>query len=291
MTSNPASASPGSGIAVVATVYNEEARIGAFLDSFSWSGELVVIDKSSTDRTAEIVKSRGARLVSVPYCDGMAPNLGEIVAGCASPWVWYVTASNLVHPQLVRDVLALTARPDFPADVIEYPHHYHVFGIRDPRSPWSEPWRRWLARKEMFRIADEVHGEIRIAPGARVHRMPAHAEHAVHHLTHETLDTFFERHHRYAKLEVELYRGLPAAEAMRAVRRKLWQSFKLVAWKKKSWRMGWDGVALGLAYVSYYLLVFLYVWQDRMGKGPKAYAQMRERYAQLWRDSGLDRND
>ncbi len=56
-------------ISVVFPVYNEEEGIGnAIRDFFStgWVDEIVVVDNNSTDRSAEIVKTTRARLVSEP---------------------------------------------------------------------------------------------------------------------------------------------------------------------------------------------------------------------------------
>lgn len=44
-------------ISVVVVVYNEEGRIENFLKSFLWADEIIVVDKSSTDRTIEIARN------------------------------------------------------------------------------------------------------------------------------------------------------------------------------------------------------------------------------------------
>ncbi len=43
-----------SNISVIALVYNEEKRIRNLLDTLAWSDDVILIDKSSTDRTVEI---------------------------------------------------------------------------------------------------------------------------------------------------------------------------------------------------------------------------------------------
>jgi len=40
---------------------NEEARIGACLDSLKWVDEIVVVDSMSTDETVRIARKHGAR--------------------------------------------------------------------------------------------------------------------------------------------------------------------------------------------------------------------------------------
>lgn len=272
------------GISVVAVVYNEEHRISSFLDNFSWSDDLVVVDKSSTDQTADLIRRSSARYVSVPYSDGTVATMSGILDSCKHEWIWLVTASNLVHPSLVQSILELINKPDFDFDILEYPHIYYVLGIQDRRSPWRDDYRRWLARRSMLSVQDVVHQEVMLSPKGRTYRLPFHAEHAVHHLTHETLDTFFERHHRYARLEVEKYRGLTPSRALRKGSKDIWKAFRRIVFKRKSWLMGWNGFALGLAYLSYFFFVFLYVWQDKTGKGSREYENIRKRYQALWND-------
>jgi glycosyltransferase involved in cell wall biosynthesis len=47
--------------------YNEAAKIEAAVASVLWADEVVVVDSFSTDRTAEIAASLGARVVEVPF--------------------------------------------------------------------------------------------------------------------------------------------------------------------------------------------------------------------------------
>jgi hypothetical protein len=210
--------------------------------------------------------------------------MNDIAQSCRNEWIWFVTASDLVHPQLVRTALELINREDFAGDVIEYPFIYYVFGLRDRRSPWPPKYRGMLCRKSLLTFQDVVHKEAMVAPAGRRHRLPFHDEHAMHHLTHETLNTFFERHHRYAQLEVARVAQLDGPAALKKSAGDVWRSLKFVALDKKSWRLGWNGVALGLAYISYFIFVFLYVWQEKMGRGSREYRDIRRRYEELWRD-------
>ena len=56
-------------IAAYITAYNEEQRIERIIRSVSKFDYILVIDKSSTDRTKEIAEGLGAKVVTVPYTD------------------------------------------------------------------------------------------------------------------------------------------------------------------------------------------------------------------------------
>lgn len=59
-------------LAVVVMTRNEEANIGACLDSLSFLGEVFVVDSESTDGTALVAARHGARVVTFRW-DGRYP--------------------------------------------------------------------------------------------------------------------------------------------------------------------------------------------------------------------------
>ena len=54
-------------LSVITLTLNEEANIGACLDSVMWADEMIVVDSGSTDRTLELATSRGARILSIEW--------------------------------------------------------------------------------------------------------------------------------------------------------------------------------------------------------------------------------
>ena len=57
------------GITAIVCCYNEEKRLADTLKSLSAYDEVVVMDKSSTDRSAEIAAQFDCRFVTVDYFD------------------------------------------------------------------------------------------------------------------------------------------------------------------------------------------------------------------------------
>src|SRR5260370_8560993 len=72
-------------LSVAIVSLNEEANLGRTLESVKWADEIVVVDSGSTDRTCEIARELGARVVSRPFTNfaeqkNFAPGRG------ARPW-------------------------------------------------------------------------------------------------------------------------------------------------------------------------------------------------------------
>ena len=54
-------------LSAVMLTKNEDARVARPLDSLAWVDEIVVVDGLSTDRTVEICRRYGARVIAHPF--------------------------------------------------------------------------------------------------------------------------------------------------------------------------------------------------------------------------------
>ena len=267
-------------ISVVVVIYNEESRIETFIKSFIWSNDLIIIDKSSTDRTRDIiVKYPQVRLIVTDYSD----TGDEVKYGieCAkNEWVMTLTASDIIHPNLVSKLIKFINDDNFNYDVIALPFAIYVFGIRDvKRSPWCAAHKEWMYKKSAIRTSTTVHKEM-FHVSKNVYIMPYSDYENLFHLTHEGMDSFMERHIRYTRLEVQNYTD--EKSALCTSFRDFIGSIKEVCFKRKSFLKGWDGVALGLAYISYFILKFLFAWQKFRGHGTMEYQKIRSEVLTLW---------
>ena len=100
-------------VSVIVPAFNEERLLGESLrriqDAMTaftrrgWSTELIVCDNNSTDRTAEIARAAGARVIFEPVNQiGLARNRG---AGAATgDWLIFIDADSHPSPALFADV-------------------------------------------------------------------------------------------------------------------------------------------------------------------------------------------
>jgi glycosyltransferase involved in cell wall biosynthesis len=97
-------------ISVVVPAFNEERLLSRSLDAiklaasvFGDAWELIVCDNNSTDRTAEIARAAGARVVFEPHNQiSRARNRGA--ADAAGDWLLFVDADSSPSPDLFRDL-------------------------------------------------------------------------------------------------------------------------------------------------------------------------------------------
>lgn len=83
-------------LSVIVPTLNAAASLGACLSAVRGAGETIVVDGGSTDRTAAVARSSGARLVQSPRGRGL-----QLAAGAAAAkgdWLLFLHADTLLAP-------------------------------------------------------------------------------------------------------------------------------------------------------------------------------------------------
>jgi len=268
-------------ITVAAVVYNEEKRIENLLRSCQWSDDIIIVDKSSTDGTVEIAENFNATVIKVPYSDA-GDEVKLAVEAAKNEWLMTLTASDMIHPVLVDELLNLINRDDFDYDTISMPFAAYTLGICDKHSPWFIARKKWLFKKDIFSPCDQVHSETKNLASKKIYKMKTDKVNALYHFTHQDLDSFFERHIRYTKAEVEKYKNM-----RHALWRVMGEIFAAIAWMlfyKRIWMIGKNGIAIFLAFLSYFMMKYLYIWEHFHGKGSEKYKKIQADLLQKWEE-------
>lgn len=100
------------GISILILTLNEEQNIDAVLDSVAAFDDVVVYDSYSTDRTVEIARARGARVVQRTF-DNWAAHHNWSLANIdfKHPWIFYIDADERMTPALEAEIRAIAANP------------------------------------------------------------------------------------------------------------------------------------------------------------------------------------
>ncbi len=83
---------------------NEEARIGSCIASvIDWVDEVIVVDSGSSDRTVDIARQAGAKVVYKEWLGfGQQKRFGESL--CRNPWVLNLDADEIAPPDLKHEL-------------------------------------------------------------------------------------------------------------------------------------------------------------------------------------------
>ncbi len=116
-------------LSVVIVAKNEERNIEECLKSVQWAPEIVVVDDSSADRTVEIARRCGARIIEREMdIEGRHRNFAY--AQATHPWVLSLDADERVTPELKEEIERVlsngTANSGFTIPRRNFIGHYWV---------------------------------------------------------------------------------------------------------------------------------------------------------------------
>ena len=150
-------------LSIVIITFNEAANIGRTLDSVAplikaVSGEVIIVDSDSTDRTLEIARSRGAKVFVEPW-KGYAAQKNSAIQKAGSDWVLSLDADEELSPGLSDEILG-------------------VLQMSQPATPESAGRQRtpegyWIPRKNYFLGRWIKHGGFWPDPKLRLFRRGA----------------------------------------------------------------------------------------------------------------------
>jgi glycosyltransferase involved in cell wall biosynthesis len=119
-----------------------------------WADEVVVVDSSSTDRTAEIASALGARVVDVPF-NGFGDLRNRAIEACQHDWIFSLDADERCTEAVRDEILTLLAGTP-PYDVYRVPRRSYMMGRWIRGSGWYPNFRQpQLFRKAAMRYTPE----------------------------------------------------------------------------------------------------------------------------------------
>ena len=151
------------GLSTILITRDEEANIGACLESVAFADEMIVVDGGSSDRTVEIAESRGARVVVMRDWPGFGAQKQRALDLATQDWVLSIDADERIPPALRAEMEDAMGRAD-------------VAGYRLNRLSWflGQPMRHggWhpdrvlrLARRDKARFSDDAVHERLVVDG------------------------------------------------------------------------------------------------------------------------------
>jgi glycosyltransferase involved in cell wall biosynthesis len=269
-------------VSIILEVYNEENRIESCLKSFQWADDLIVYNKSSSDSTKSIAEKYATEVIDVDYTSASENIVNNVTGKSTKEWVGFPTASSLIHPNLVDKIVELTTNPDFNYDVIYLPYALYSLGINSKYSPWTCAYKLLLIRRSCLVLSTKLHYEINYNSN-RIFTIPyQNANEFYFHCTNKDADDLFTRHLRYVKYEANYSLIEDKSESLRKPFLEIIKSLFIAFIKRKWYKLGWDGVALSLSYVSYFIMKFIYIWDSRRISGGEIYSKIRREIDELW---------
>src|SRR5712691_7734946 len=96
-------------LSILILTFNEERNLPGCLDSVRWSDDILVVDSFSTDRTVDLAKGAGARILQNRFVNfAEQRNFGLQQGGLKHDWVLHLDADEVVTPELQRELIEIS---------------------------------------------------------------------------------------------------------------------------------------------------------------------------------------
>jgi glycosyltransferase involved in cell wall biosynthesis len=176
--------------------YNEAEKIAAAVSSVLWADEVVVVDSFSTDRTPEIARGLGARVVDVAF-NGFGDLRNRAIEACSHEWIFSLDSDERCTAEVRDEILALLSGT--PAhDVYNVPRRSYMMGRWIKGSGWYPNFRQpQLFRKSAMRYTLEpVHEGFENLSGKPIGTL----KNAIWQFPFRNLDEVIRKMNRYSSL-------------------------------------------------------------------------------------------
>ena len=185
------------GLSVAIVSLNEEANLGRTLESVRWADEIVVVDSGSTDRTCEIARGYGAKVVVEPW-RGYAAQKNYAVELCSQNWVLSLDADEEVSPGLAEEIRGVLADPG-ALDGYWMPRKNLFLGrwIRHGGF-YPDPKMRLFRRGEGVLVGRDPHDRVILKGDAK--RPTGRFHNPLIHYTYPSLHYYLEHMNRYSTI-------------------------------------------------------------------------------------------
>lgn len=137
-------------ISVAIIAQDEEDNISKCIESVSWAEEIVVIDGGSADKTIEICKTLGARVIEHGW-PGHIQQKNFAIDQCTRSWILSLDADERASDDLVRFIKQLFDSGDPDYDGYYFPRKVFYLGKWIKHSGWYPDYKLRLFRKSKSR--------------------------------------------------------------------------------------------------------------------------------------------
>lgn len=187
-------------LSVVVITYNEEKYLARCLESVkSVADEIVVVDSYSTDKTQEIAKSFGARIIEHPF-EGHIEQKNWAITQASFPHVLSLDGDEALDSQLIKSVKSV--KENWKADGYVMNRLTNYCGKWVKHSSWypDKKLRLWDSRKGSWQ-GTNPHDEYRMQEGSTTE----HIKGDILHYSYDSIKQHLDQVNYFTDILAEQY--------------------------------------------------------------------------------------
>jgi glycosyltransferase involved in cell wall biosynthesis len=189
------------GLSVAIVAHNEEANIGRTLASVAWAEEVVLVDSGSQDRTCEIAREFGARVIVEPW-RGYVAQKQYAIDLCTNDWILLLDADEEISPGLADEIRAVLASPN-PPNACWIPRKNLFLGRWMKHGGFYPDPKMRLFRRGLAVVAGhDPHDRVDLKPGVKGGTL--RFKNAMTHYSYPTMTYYIGHMNRYSLLGAKM---------------------------------------------------------------------------------------
>lgn len=183
-------------ISVLVLTLNEEANLPRCMQSLGWCDDVVVFDSYSTDRTLEIARAAGARVVQRKFDNERDHRTASLSVSFKYPWVYNPDADEVTTGELRDEMIRTVGDPSLQEVAYRVRFKTMFMDRWIKRSSMYPTWVVRLFKPEKVAFRRSVNLDYVIdGPVGRLE------SHFLHYTFNKGLDNWFEKHNLYSRFE------------------------------------------------------------------------------------------
>lgn len=255
---------------------NEEAMLPGCLKTLGWCKEIILIDDGSTDKTAEIAESAGAKVIAFKH-QSFARRREEGAKYASQDWLFYIDSDERVTPQLAQEIQINLETNQFLA--FQLIRENIFFGKLFQHGGWETDTVTRLIKANALRgWRGEIHESPLITGKTSVLKSP------LLHFSHRTVADGLVKSASWTPVEAQLIAKAnhQTVTFMRIVKKGLGEFWRRAV-KNKGYQDGEAGMMESLIQAINRMLVYLQVWELQQTPPIKDLYAVKEREVEiLW---------
>lgn len=176
---------------------DEEEMIKDCIKQLTFVDEIILLDQNSTDKTVEIVKKLGARVIETKSEQfDLSRNL--LKDNAKYEWLLYVDADERFQEETITEIKKLVSENKYCT--YYFPRQNYILGKWLKYGGW---WPDYVPR--LFRKKDLMGWDGEVHESPKINGSFGYAKNPIKHLTARSISKMLDKSAKWAKIEANLY--------------------------------------------------------------------------------------
>ncbi|MEK7616937.1 MAG: glycosyltransferase family 2 protein [Patescibacteria group bacterium] len=248
----------GKKISAVLNTFNDEKNITGAVQSVKWADEIIICDMYSDDKTVEIAKKLGAKVVFHKRVRYVEPARNFAIAKASNDWVLVLDPDEEV-PETLAKRLVQIASSMRQINYVRIPRKNIIFNKWMKASMWWPDLNVRFFKRGKVKWNNNIHRQPKVSGEGL--DLEEEEKWAIVHYNYQTIEQFINRMNRYTAIEAEELKSNGYKFEWSDLIQKPLSEFLSRFFANKGYTDGLHGLALSLLQALSFLVVYLKVWE------------------------------